>query len=106
MSLPFTLTDDHLANIALYAADHLPPFGIVFGVPGGGDRLARFFRRHEQKWCTRPLLVDDVWTSGRGMLYYSTRIVLQDDWLGCVIFAYEEGQPLPPNVYSVFRYSI
>jgi len=109
--LPFKIECDHLKDtdletLAAYAAKKLPDFGTVTGVPRGGDRLAHFFRKYEKPYSTRLLIVDDVWTTGKNMLYYSSRIVVGDDWIGCVLFERREGDRPPDNVFSIFKMNL
>lgn len=76
------LSDADLDTLAAVAAQILPPFGSVEGVPTGGLRFAKAMRRYE---ChAGPLLiVDDVLTTGGSM----ERHRAGRDAIGVTIFA-------------------
>lgn len=74
-------------TLAAIAADLLPPFGDVVGVPRGGIDFARALKEHVTESARPLLVVDDVWTTGESMRVYAARHHPNRYWLGCVVFA-------------------
>lgn len=85
------LTEEDWRTIAAVCAKRLPAFGSVVGVPRGGLALAREMERYVKNGP--PLIVDDVWTTGKSMRAVAAKFQL---WRGLVAFA---RGPLPANVY-------
>jgi hypothetical protein len=88
------LTDADLACLAKMAAELLPPFGSVEGVPTGGLRFAAALRPYAT--FGPPLVADDVLTTGNSM---EAQRRGRPDALGVVIFA---RGPCPPWVTPLF----
>ena len=100
--LPFKIECDALTDSDLYCIAGIiankVKFGSVYGVPTGGDRLARAlsdFRTTSED----VLLVDDVLTTGASMEEYKSR--LTGNVIGWVVFARGE---LPDWISAVFKY--
>lgn len=98
------LTDDDWKAIAKIAARHLPTFTSTWAVPTGGEKLAALLDRYhcsDMRYDGRfsPLIVDDVWTTGKSMLQYVANNKFEK-WHGFVVFA---RGPLPPNVKCLFK---
>jgi hypothetical protein len=77
--------------IAYVGSQMLRPFGRVVGVPRGGLALAAAMRAYVTPGFRTPLVVDDVWTTGKSMCAAAPGC----PWLGFVAFA---RGPLPKNV--------
>lgn len=95
IELPFKIDCDYLNNedigcIAKYIASKCS-FGMVFGIPSGGDRLTEALEQYvEPDAPFNVLIVDDVLTTGSSMEYEKASMptqVHQDDIIGWVIFA-------------------
>lgn len=108
LALPFkiecdSLTDEDIECIAEHIASKTS-FGVVQGIPRGGDRLAAALEKYAV-WEApfQVLIVDDVLTSGMSMEAAKRRMptqVHEDDVIGWCIFARSE----PPSwVHSMFR---
>ena len=93
--LPFKIECDALTDSDLYCIAGIiankVKFGSVYGVPTGGDRLARALSDFRTT-SKNVLLVDDVLT-------YKTRLI--GDVIGWVVFARGE---LPDWISAVFKY--
>jgi hypothetical protein len=87
------LTTADWMTLAKVAADMLPPFGAVEGVPSGGLALADALRTHATEGPL--LIVDDVLTTGGSMEHHRAG----RDAIGIVAFA---RGPLPPWVKAIF----
>lgn len=88
------LTNLDWVGLATLAAEILPPYGEVVGIPHGGIALANALR----SWPTRGgprLIVDDVLTTGKSMI----AAMNHPDDIGLVVFA---RGPLPPRVTALF----
>lgn len=79
------LTDEDWATVAEVSARRLMPFGRVVGVPTGGLKLAEKFERYVHPRSPCVLVVDDVWTTGKSLVYYAS--TLSPPWIGFVMFA-------------------
>ncbi len=79
------LTDSDLECVAHELSKRLPAFGSVHGVPRGGLRLAQQMEQYTTKG--RPLIVDDVWTTGSTMKALKKNLVGDGEAVGAVIFA-------------------
>jgi len=97
-TLPFKIDCDYLNNddidcIAKYIASKCT-FGMVIGIPSGGDRLADALEQHVKTDAPfNVLIVDDVLTTGASMEYEKASMlghVHKDDIIGWVIFARAE----------------
>lgn len=107
-TLPFKIDCDYLNNediecIAEYIASKCS-FGMVFGIPSGGDRLTEALEQYiEPDAPFNVLIVDDVLTIGHSMEYEKASMPPQvhpNDIIGWVIFARTE----PPKwINAVFR---
>lgn len=88
------LSDAELEVLAAVAAERLPPFGLVRGIPTGGNRLAGHMRRHADRSSRAVLLVDDVLTTGASMRRARGRLQA-GGWevVGLVLFARTEAEP-------------
>jgi hypothetical protein len=96
LALPFkiecdSLTDSDWECIAYVGSQMLRPFGRVVGVPRGGLALAAAMRPYVTPGSLVPLVVDDVWTTGKSMCAAAPGC----PWLGFVAFA---RGALAPNV--------
>lgn len=94
-----TLTLEDWRTIAFVCAPHLPAFGSVIGVPRGGLFFAQEMKRYVSNGP--PLIVDDVWTTGKSMRAVAAKFSY---WQGLVAFA--RGSELPSNVYSFMKLGI
>jgi hypothetical protein len=61
------MTDEDWQTIADICGPQLVPFNSVYGVPTGGEKLARAFEKYKTPFSTTVLFVDDVWTTGKSM---------------------------------------
>ena len=91
------MVDDWEA-IAKIAGPLLQPFQDVFGVPRGGLRLAYELRPYIT-YDGPPLVVDDVWTSGKSMTKYVEGYSFRQ-WKGFVVFARGDT---PEHVKYLFK---
>ena len=90
------LTDDDWQCIANVAAPKLGNFSSIHGVPTGGfplERALRLFITPDGP----PLIVDDVWTTGKSLSYFAKG---GQGWHSFVLFARGE---LPRNVTAFFK---
>lgn len=78
-------------------------FKEVYGVPTGGERLARCLKSFTNLDGVYTLLVDDVWTTGDSLRTFIKDKNIQGPRVGFVIFS--RGS-LPDNVFSLFDYNI
>ena len=67
------LTDDDWYALALEISKRVAPFGTVFGIPSGGDKLATNIRPFITRGSSTRLLVDDVYTTGGTIRKYRQR---------------------------------
>lgn len=75
-------------GLAVIAAEWLPPFKIVLGVPRGGLPFASALTRYIDLRAPYTLIVDDVWTTGESMRQFVKEQSLKAEWLtGLVAFA-------------------
>lgn len=86
------LTRDDWTCIAAAAAPRLPRFKDVWGVPKGGLLLADALTKYAVKANViglPPLIVDDVWTTGKSMCEFAERALGLGprDWNGFVLFS-------------------
>lgn len=97
------LTPDDWAALAKMAAEILPPFGFVYGVPRGGVPFAHALQEYASDYCLDPVLIaEDVVTTGGSMERYraehdpgiATRVI------GVCVFA---RGPCPEWVTPLFR---
>lgn len=73
-------------TLAMLIAEKASPFGSVYGVPTGGQRLAIFCQRYITSGP--PLIVDDVWTTGGSIAKFRKERHLEgDDVQVWVVFA-------------------
>lgn len=63
--------------LALMAAERLPPFGSVYGVPRGGLPFAEAMKPHRTPGCRRALVCEDVVTTGGSISRFVQ--VMKDD---------------------------
>jgi orotate phosphoribosyltransferase len=96
--LPFKIECDSLTYtdwecIAYVGAQMLRPFGRVIGVPRGGLPLASAMAPYVTPGSLTPLVVDDVWTTGKSVCASAPDC----PWIGFVAFA---RGPLPRNVMA------
>jgi hypothetical protein len=61
------LTEQDWAALARLAVESLPLFGVVEGVPRGGELFANALRRYVTQGSRRLLIADDVWVTGLSM---------------------------------------
>lgn len=61
------LTEQDWAALAKLAAEILPPFGMVEGVPQGGIPFAEALAPYIDPACDVLLIADDVWVTGLSM---------------------------------------
>lgn len=71
----FKVECDHLSDEEVQAACDLlalllPPFGYLYGVPTGGERVAAALEKYRDPAEPVILVVDDVWTTGGSMRAY------------------------------------
>lgn len=88
------LTDGDIQCLARLALDRVPPFGKVIGVPRGGLRLAAALEPFCRPYCSRVLITDDVYTSGKTICRVWSEVRSKfrsdgEDVCGLVIFARE-----------------
>ncbi len=79
------LTDEDWKCLAFMLHEVVPPFGLVYGIPKGGQRLAQCLSEYADR-SRRLLLVDDVLTTGASM-EEERKKRRRDDTLGAVVFA-------------------
>jgi hypoxanthine phosphoribosyltransferase len=100
-TLPFKIDCDYLNNddidcIAKYISSKCT-FGLVIGIPSGGDRLADALEQYVKPDAPfNVLIVDDVLTTGASMEYGKASMqgyVHHKDIIGWVIFARTEPKP-------------
>ncbi len=100
-TLPFKIDCDYLNNddidcIAKYISSKCT-FGMVIGIPYGGDRLTDALEQYVKPNAPfNVLIVDDVLTTGASMEYEKASMlehVHNDDIIGWVIFARTEPEP-------------
>ena len=100
-TLPFKIDCDYLNNddidcIAKYISSKCT-FGLVIGIPSGGDRLADALEQYVKPDAPfNVLIVDDVLTTGASMEYGKASVqgyVHHKDIIGWVIFARTEPKP-------------
>lgn len=58
------LTWEDWETLALMISERCDPFGVVTGVPRGGNKLAECLKPYATFRNKTRLLVDDVWTTG------------------------------------------
>jgi hypothetical protein len=87
------LTDSDWECIAYVGSQMLRPFGRVIGVPRGGLALASAMRAYVTPGSLTPLVVDDVWTTGKSMCAAAPGC----PWIGYVAFT---RAALPRNVMA------
>ncbi len=85
------LTPEDWEGLALMAVEHLPPFGLVEGVPRGGLPFADALRPYATPGCETLLIVDDVGTTGGSMERH------RNGRKAIGLVAFKRG-PLPPWV--------
>lgn len=100
-------TDDWRC-LAAVAGPRLPPFSDVWGVPKGGLILAAELVKYAVKRNViglPPLIVDDVWTTGKSMSEFAARALGLGprDWNGFVVFARNQ---IPDHVRAYWRYAL
>lgn len=94
------LTDDDIECLADLGRKLVGTFGQAFGIPEGGNRLAKAMERWADPWSPRILIVDDVLTTGLSM--ENARQMLPPhagEAVGLVIFA---RGPCAPWVKAIF----
>lgn len=92
------LTPGDWEALAAMAADVLPPFGEVEGVPTGGEPFARALRKYRTRDGLDPLLIaEDVLTTGASMERCRGGLA---DAVGVCVFA---RGPCPAWVTPLFR---
>ena len=95
------LTDDDWDCIAYVGSQMLSPFVIAVGVPTGGERLAKAMNKYATPTSLSPLVVDDVWTTGKSFNEFKRAfektycLFSKQNILGFVAFA---RGPLTKNV--------
>lgn len=90
------LTKEDWAGLAAMAAEIIPPFGGVLGVPKGGIPFADALRRYATERQSDPLLIaEDVCTTGGSMVRYVKSLNISPDmrYYGVCVFAREEEWP-------------
>lgn len=95
--------------IAAIAGPKLPPFTDVWGVPKGGLILAAELSKFAVKRNViglPPLIVDDVWTTGKSMCEFTERALglRPNAWNGFVAFA--RTGPLPDGIRALWRFGL
>lgn len=78
------LTDEDIQTVAYLLSRRCPSFGEVHGIPRGGLRLAEAMKMYVSEGP--PLIVDDVYTTGRSFKEFMWDFQLQKV-RGAVIFA-------------------
>jgi orotate phosphoribosyltransferase len=92
--------------LAVMAAERLPPFGSVHGVPYGGLPFAEALRRHAVLGHDTVLVAEDVVTTGGSVERYvkelreGSRAAPSTTYVGVCVFA--RGK-CPPWVYPLFQ---
>lgn len=79
------LSSDDWAALAQMAAEILPPFGAVEGVPRGGIPFAEALQKHVLPGCRTLLIAEDVATTGGSL----ERHRVGRDAIGVVVFCRE-----------------
>ena len=75
------LTDADWECLAKMIADRIQ-FNSVYGIPRGGEKLAKALEKYANPKSITRLVVDDVWTTGKSMME-----VMQKGDFGFVVFA-------------------
>lgn len=97
------LTDADWHTLAEIAAEMLPPFDTVVGIPRGGIKFAAALERFVTPNAGRRLIADDVLTTGSSMIDAMTEGLptsRKTPDIGIVVFA---RGPLPRNVTAIWR---
>lgn len=103
------LCRDDWQCIAAVAAPLLPKFKDVWGVPKGGlllaDALAKYAVKNNVIGLP-PLIVDDVWTTGKSMCEFTERALGLGlyDWNGFVLFS--RKRDLPDGVKAFWKFGL
>ena len=79
------LTSDDWEALALMAAEILPPFGFVCGVPRGGIPFAKALNKYVSEGSRLTLIAEDVVTTGESLLNF--REQLGEHVVGVCVFA-------------------
>lgn len=93
------LTPGDWAALARMAAEVLPPFGQVVGVPRGGLPFAGALARYTVAWTDRLLIAEDVVTTGGSIERVRAEQSGHPDPVGVCVFA--RGS-VPPWVAPLF----
>jgi hypothetical protein len=91
------LSDEEIDCLAFMLTEVLPPFGQVVGIPRGGLRLESALKPYVTEG--RPLIVDDVLTTGRSMIEMRD-MSLHRNPIGAVLFS---RGPCPDWITPLFR---
>jgi hypothetical protein len=70
------LTDQDIETLTTMLWLCLKPqrYSHVYGVPTGGERIAKAFEKYLQHNAFRILVVDDVWTTGKSIGQFTTKL--------------------------------
>lgn len=101
------LTDNDLQALARIAVNILPPFGEVYGIPRGGERLAEALKPYATAGDKTLLIVDDVLTTGASIIgEFRKRAVNYQSITSLVIFNRSGGKWLNGHlVQSLFNFN-
>lgn len=96
------LSDSDISAMVGYLVNKLPAFEEVHGIPTGGLRIANQFSKYAEKDYheVKPLIVDDVWTTGGSVRKFLKENNLKEDEVICAVL-FARG-PTPDWVYPFF----
>lgn len=102
------LTNDDIETLAMMIHIEFTGMGMEFseayGVPSGGNRIAKAFEKYLNKKSNCILVLDDVLTTGRSMKEFVATDLKNSskEVAGCVIFDRSFGKA-PSWVHSLFK---
>lgn len=98
------ITADEWGALAAMAAEILPPFSVVSGVPRGGDPFAMSLATYRTEDAGTMLIAEDVCTTGGSMERWRAGLTIRESKvIGVCVFARE---PVWPDwVFPLFAFN-